>query len=74
MVEEEAHTSNLTQKVKDLLNVKDELQQVESENNSSGNNEAYINSHNENNSKTNDVENNNDTNNEITKTSSGDSS
>lgn len=74
MVEEEAHTSNLTQKVKDLLNVKDELQQVESENNSSGNNEAYINSHNENNSKTNDVENNNYTNNEITKTSSGDSS
>jgi exosome complex component RRP4 len=73
MVEEEAHTSNLTQKIKDLLNVKDELQ-VESENNSSGNNEAYINSHNENNSKTNDVENNNDTNNEITKTSSGDSS
>ncbi len=73
-VQEEAHTSNLTQKIKDLLNVKDELQQVESENNPSGNNEAYINSHNENNSKTNDVENNNDTNNEITKTSSGDSS
>jgi len=42
LVEEEAHTSNLTQKVKDLLNVSEEITQTET-NNSSVNNEDYVN-------------------------------
>lgn len=57
MVEEEAHTSNLTQKVKDLLNVQDESQQKELDNNVVD--EGYINNNNENNSQTNDIESNN---------------
>lgn len=57
MVEEEAHTSNLTQKVKDLLNVQDESQQKELDNNVGD--EGYINNNNENNSQTNDIETNN---------------
>jgi exosome complex component RRP4 len=45
LVEEEAHTSNLTQKVKDLLNVSEEVTQTET-NNSSVNNEQYVNNSN----------------------------
>jgi exosome complex component RRP4 len=45
LVEEEAHTSNLTQKVKDLLNVSEEVTQTET-NNSSVNNEHYVNNSN----------------------------
>jgi exosome complex component RRP4 len=45
LVEEEAHTSNLTQKVKDLLNVSEEATQTET-NNSSVNNEHYVNNSN----------------------------
>ncbi|HEX2487742.1 MAG TPA: hypothetical protein VHJ57_04075, partial [Nitrososphaeraceae archaeon] len=51
LVEEEAHTSNLTQKVKDLLNVSEDAAQTET-NNSSVNNEDYVNNSNtDNNSK-----------------------
>jgi len=42
LVEEEAHTSNLTQRVKDLLNVSEDTSQSET-NNSSMNNEDYVN-------------------------------
>lgn len=59
MVEDEAHTSNLTQKVKDLLNVQDESPQKEGDNTTVGK-EGYINN-NENNSQTNDIETNNNT-------------
>ncbi|MDR4511676.1 MAG: exosome complex RNA-binding protein Rrp4 [Nitrososphaeraceae archaeon] len=59
MVEDEAHTSNLTQKVKDLLNVQDESPQKEGDNTTVGK-EGYINN-NENNSETNDIETNNNT-------------
>src|SRR6185503_19768954 len=45
LVEEEAHTSNLTQKVKDLLNVYEEITQTET-NNSSVNNEDDVNNSN----------------------------
>ena len=54
MVEDEAHTSNLTQKVKDLLNVQDESPQKEVDNTTESQ-EGYINN-NENNSETNDIE------------------
>lgn len=70
MVEDEAHTSNLTQKVKDLLNVQDESPQKEVDNTTKSQ-EGYINN-NENNSETNDIETNNHSN-EIT-TSKGESS
>jgi exosome complex component RRP4 len=70
MVEDEAHTSNLTQKVKDLLNVQDESPQKEVDNTTESQ-EGYINN-NENNSETNDIETNNHSN-EIT-TSKGESS
>jgi exosome complex component RRP4 len=44
LVEEEAHTSNLTQRVKDLLNVSEEEVPSQTEtNNSSVNNEEYVN-------------------------------
>jgi exosome complex RNA-binding protein Rrp4 len=61
LVEEEAHTSNLTQRVKDLLNVSEEVSQTET-NNSSVNNEDYVNnSYADNNS--NDIENGHSSNN-----------
>jgi len=52
LVEEEAHTSNLTQKVKDLLNVSEEITQTET-NNSSVNNEHYVNNSNSDNNSNN---------------------
>lgn len=60
LVEEEAHTSNLTQKVKDLLNVSEEITQTET-NNSSVNNEDYVNNSNTDNNSSN-MENNNSSN------------
>ncbi|HKX96230.1 MAG TPA: hypothetical protein VJL78_00175, partial [Candidatus Nitrosocosmicus sp.] len=63
LVEEEAHTSNLTQRVKDLLNVSEDVSQAET-NNSSVNNEDYVNnSYAENNS--NDIKNGHSSNNNI---------
>jgi exosome complex RNA-binding protein Rrp4 len=43
LVEEEAHTSNLTQRVKDLLNVSEEVASETETNNSSVNNEEHVN-------------------------------
>jgi exosome complex component RRP4 len=60
LVEEEAHTSNLTQKVKGLLNVSEEITQTET-NNSSVNNEDYVNNSNTDNNSSN-MENNNSSN------------
>jgi len=57
LVEEEAHTSNLTQKVKDLLNVPEDISQSET-NNSSMKNEDYVNNNYANNN-ANDIKNSN---------------
>ncbi|HKQ21620.1 MAG TPA: exosome complex RNA-binding protein Rrp4 [Nitrososphaeraceae archaeon] len=66
LVEEEAHTSNLTQRVKDLLNVSEE-EEVTSQtetNNSSVNNEEYVNNDSANNN-SNEIENGHSSNNTL---------
>jgi len=65
LVEEEAHTSNLTQRVKDLLNVSEEEVASQTEtNNSSVNNEEYVNNDSANNN-SNEIENGHSSNNTL---------